>query len=156
MNREDRTGSSDYVELHCHSNFSFQEGASFPHELLARAAQLGYPALALTDHDNLCGAMEFARTARSLGIQPIIGAEVTIKGAAPGEEHHLTLLSETRQGYANLCRLISSSHVFGQRRHPPTRPPYAARTCRGSHRPLRLPAGRSAQAGSRGQDGRSC
>ena len=127
MNKEDK---SAYVELHCHSNFSFQEGASFPHELLARAAELGYPALALTDHDNLCGAMEFARTARSLGIQPIIGAEVTLKGHEAGkgreagkgskadDEHHLTLLAETRQGYANLCRLISSSHVFGQRRHP--------------------------------------
>ncbi len=116
---------SSYVELHCHSNFSFQEGASFPHELLARAAALGYPALALTDHDNLCGAMEFARTARSLGIQPIIGAEATLmgsKGAAPDDEHHLTLLAETRQGYANLCRLISSSHVFGQRRHPQLNP----------------------------------
>ena len=115
MNRE---GNPPYVELHCHSNFSFQEGASFPHELLARAAALGYPALALTDHDNLCGAMEFARTARSLDIHPIIGAEVTLKGSAPDDEPHLTLLAETRQGYANLCRLISSSHVFGQRRHP--------------------------------------
>ena len=67
---EQRGLSAAYVELHCHSNFSFQEGASFPHELLARAAELGYPALALTDHDNLCGAMEFARTARSLGIHP--------------------------------------------------------------------------------------
>ena len=67
-----------YVELHCHSNFSFREGASFSHELLARAVELGYHALALTDHDNLCGAMEFARTARSLGIQPITGVEVTL------------------------------------------------------------------------------
>ena len=134
-----RENCAAYVELHCHSNFSFQEGASFPHELLARAAELGYPALALTDHDNLCGAMEFARTARSLGIHPIIGAEVTLSGSARTgvrgcppdssssnraglasleEEYHLTLLAETRQGYANLCRLISSSHVFGERRHP--------------------------------------
>ena len=77
-----RENCAAYVELHCHSNFSFQEGASFPHELLARAAELGYPALALTDHDNLCGAMEFARTARSLGIHPIIGAEVTLSSSA--------------------------------------------------------------------------
>ncbi|MDP6511000.1 MAG: PHP domain-containing protein, partial [Dehalococcoidia bacterium] len=67
-----------YAELHCHSNFSFQEGASFIHELLPRAVELGYPALALTDHDNLCGAMEFAKAARSLGVQSIIGAEVTL------------------------------------------------------------------------------
>ena len=50
-----------YVELHCHSNYSFREGASFPEELLERAFDLHYPALAITDHDNLCGAMEFAR-----------------------------------------------------------------------------------------------
>ena len=65
----------DYVELHCHSNYSFQEGASFLEELLARAVELGYPALALTDHDNLCGAMEFSRIANSIGVKPITGAE---------------------------------------------------------------------------------
>ena len=51
-----------YVELHCHSNFSFQEGTSFIHELLPRAVELGYPALAITDHDSLCGAMELPST----------------------------------------------------------------------------------------------
>ena len=104
---------SEYVELHCHSSFSFQEGASSVGELLSRAKELGYRALALTDHDNLCGAMEFAKTARSLGIQPIIGCEVTLQGGS-----HLTLLAETREGYANLCRLISAAHVFGDRRAP--------------------------------------
>ena len=102
-----------YVELHCHSNFSFQEGASFPHELLLRAQQLGYSALALTDHDNLTAALDFAHAARSMGIQPIIGAEVTLKGGA-----HLTLLAETQQGYANLSRLLSYAHVGSERRHP--------------------------------------
>ena len=75
-----------YAELHCHSNYSFQEGASSVGELLARAKELGYPALALTDHDNLCGAMEFSRTANSLGIRPITGAEITLKDGS-----HLTL-----------------------------------------------------------------
>ena len=56
-----------YVELHCHSNYSFKEGASSLEELLMRAKELGYPALALTDHDNLCGAMEFSRIANSIG-----------------------------------------------------------------------------------------
>ena len=102
-----------YVELHCHSNYSFQEGASFIHELLPRAVELGYPALALTDHDNLCGAMEFARSAHSLGVQPIIGAEVTLKGG-----HHLTLLAENRQGYSNLCRLLSAARMTTDRREP--------------------------------------
>ena len=102
-----------YVELHCHSNYSFQERASFIHELLPRAVELGYPALALTDHDNLCGAMEFARMARSLDIQPIIGAEVTLAGG-----HHLTLLAETRQGYSNLCKLLSAARITTDRREP--------------------------------------
>ena len=102
-----------YSELHCHSNYSFQEGASFIHELLARAKVLGYPALALTDHDNLCGAMEFARVATSLGIQPITGAEVTLKDGS-----HLTLLAETSKGYSNLCRLITFSRIGGDRRDP--------------------------------------
>jgi error-prone DNA polymerase len=103
----------DYVELHCHSNFSFQEGASSIGELLGRASALGYPALALTDHDNLCGAMEFAKAAHSLGIQPIIGCEVTLQ-----EGRHLTLLAETREGYSNLCRLISAAYIVGDRRAP--------------------------------------
>jgi len=102
-----------YAELHCHSNYSFQEGASSIYELVARAKELGYGALALTDHDNLCGAMEFARAAGGLGIQPITGAEVTLKGGS-----HLTLLAENRKGYGNLCRLISYAHVTGDRKNP--------------------------------------
>ena len=102
-----------YVELHCHSNYSFQEGASFIHELLPHAVELGYSALALTDHDNLCGAMEFAKEARSFGIQPIIGAEVTLKGG-----HHLTLLAETYEGYSNLCQLLSAARITTDRREP--------------------------------------
>ena len=110
-----------YVELHCHSNYSFQEGASFIHELLPHAIEVGYPALALTDHDNLCGAMEFSRTARSLGIQPIIGAEVTLKAG-----HHLTLLAENHQGYSNLCRLLSSARLTTDRREPELAPRFLA------------------------------
>ena len=102
-----------YAELHCHSSYSFQEGASSIGELLARAAELDYRALALTDHDNLCGAMEFARVANSLGIQPITGAEITLKDGS-----HLTLLAETRKGYANLCNLITSSRIGGDRLDP--------------------------------------
>ena len=102
-----------YAELHCHSNYSFQEGASSIHELIPHAVELGYSALALTDHDNLCGAMEYALAARSLGIQPIIGAEVTLVHG-----HHITLLAETRQGYSNLCRLLSIARITTDRREP--------------------------------------
>ena len=67
-----------YVELHMHSAFSFLDGASLPGDLVERGAELGYAALALTDHDGLHGAMEFAQAARGAGIQPITGAELTM------------------------------------------------------------------------------
>lgn len=92
-----------YVELHCHSCYSLREGASTPVELLERAAALGYDALALTDHDGLYGAMEFAREAALRGIHPITGVELTLP-----DGHHLTLLAESARGYANLCRLITA------------------------------------------------
>ena len=95
-----------YVELHCHSGYSFKEGASSLEELTVRAKELGYPALALTDHDNLCGAMEFSRIANSVDLQPITGAEVTLNDGS-----HLTLLAETRRGYSNLCNLITFSRM---------------------------------------------
>ncbi len=110
-----------YTELHCHSNYSFQEGASSLEELLMRARELGYPAMALTDHDNLCGAMQFARIAAGLDIQPITGAEVTLADGS-----HLTLLAETRQGYGNLCRLVTYSRISGRRRDPALDPRHLA------------------------------
>ena len=68
----------DYVELHCHSCFSLLDGAALPEVLAARAANLGMPALALTDHDELGGAVRFAQATRDVGIEGIIGAELTI------------------------------------------------------------------------------
>ena len=106
-----------YVELHCHSNYSFKEGASHVDELLDRAKELGYPALALTDHDNLCGSMHFAEYARSVGIQPINGVEVTLTDGS-----HLTLLAENRAGYGNLCQLLSCSYIEGGRKTPRLNP----------------------------------
>ena len=115
-----------YAELHCHSNYSFQEGASSIDELLSRAEALGYTAMALTDHDNLCGAMQFARTATSLGMKPITGAEVTLKDGS-----HVTLLAETREGYGNLCKLITYSRIAGDRRNPGLDPKYLSSYARG-------------------------
>ncbi len=87
-----------YAELHCHSNYSFQEGASSVEDLLVRARDLGLRALALTDHDNLCGAMHFAQVAKTLEIQSITGVEMTIKGGKDGEDSsHLTFLAETQE-----------------------------------------------------------
>jgi error-prone DNA polymerase len=117
-----------YVELHAHSAYSFLDGASQPEELAARAAELGYEALALTDHDGVYGSLEFAHAAKAFGVRPITGAEVTIgvgsteptksggagfAGAGAGIEGcaHVTLLVETPKGYANLCRLLTEAHA---------------------------------------------
>jgi error-prone DNA polymerase len=99
-----------YVELHAHSAYSFLDGASLPEELAVRAAELGYEALALTDHDGLYGSLEFAHAAKAFGVRPITGAEVTLTGGT-----HVTLLVETTQGYRNLCRLLTAAHA-GTRR----------------------------------------
>ena len=123
---------AEYVELHCHSAFSFLDGASHPEELVVRAAELGYPALALTDHDGVYGSLEFAHAAKHAGVRPITGAEVTLSGAGSTEPPrsggtgfagaeagmrgcHVTLLCESSRGYANLCRIITAAHA-GTRR----------------------------------------
>src|SRR5438309_3143854 len=95
-----------YVELHSHSAYSFLDGASQPEELAARASELGYDALALTDHDGVYGSLEFAHAAKHLGLRAITGAEVTLAGGA-----HVTLLCETQRGYANLCRILTDAHA---------------------------------------------
>ena len=102
-----------YAELHCHSYYSFHDGASSLEEMLLRVKELGYRALAITDHNNLCGAMRFAQVSRSMGMQGIIGAEITLEG-----DYHLTLLAKDRQGYGNLCRLITAAHSTGERNNP--------------------------------------
>jgi error-prone DNA polymerase len=103
---------SRYVELHCHSAYSFLDGASRPEELVLAAAEHGYEALALTDHDGLYGSLEFAHAAREFGVRAITGAEVTL-----GCGSHVTLLVETSVGYANLCRLLTAAHA-GRRLEP--------------------------------------
>src|SRR5260221_211077 len=103
-----------YIELHCHSAFSFLDGASLPEQLALTASQLGYPALALTDHNGLYGSMAFAQESKQLGLQAITGAELTLLDGA-----HVTLLAETAEGYANLCRLITEAHLGRKDRHDP-------------------------------------
>lgn len=102
-----------YVELHCHSHYSLLDGASSPAALLDRAVELGYSALALTDHDGLYGAVAFYLAARERGIRPIIGAEVTL-----ADDSHLVLLARDRRGYANLCALLSQAGLAGSKRRP--------------------------------------
>ena len=103
-----------YAELHCHSAFSFLDGASLPEDLAATAHELGYSALALTDHNGLYGSMAFAQAAKPLGLQAITGAEVTLVDGV-----HLTLLAETPRGYANLCRLLTETHLGRADRRDP-------------------------------------
>src|SRR4051794_5209368 len=101
----------DYVELHCHSAFSFLDGASAPDELVAAALERGHGALALTDHDTVSGSMEFAQSASALGLKAIHGAEVTVRGERGGPERHLTLLVRDARGWRSLCRLLTRAHA---------------------------------------------
>ncbi len=103
-----------YIELHCHSAYSFLDGASLPEQLALTASQLGLPALALTDHHGVYGSMAFAQAAQRLGLQAITGAELTLTDGA-----HVTLLAETPEGYANLCRLITEAHLGRADRRDP-------------------------------------
>ena len=93
---------SAYVELHCHSAFSFLDGASLPEELVDAALERGHTALALTDHDTVSGSMEFAQAARARGLRAIHGAELTLD-----DGRHLTLLVRDARGWSNLCRLLT-------------------------------------------------
>jgi error-prone DNA polymerase len=99
-----------YVELHARSAFSFLEGASLPEDLIHQCAQLKIPAMALIDTDNVSGAPRFYMAAKKLGVRPHMGAEIT---AAAGGRY--TLLVESRTGYQNLCRLISSMKLRSEK-----------------------------------------
>jgi len=106
-----------YAELHCHSYYSFHDGASSLEEMVLYAKDLGYSALAITDHDNLCGAMRFAQICKSVNLHGIMGVELTLRGG-----FHLTLLARDSRGYANLCRLITAAHANGERNKPELTP----------------------------------
>jgi error-prone DNA polymerase len=112
-----------YVELHCHSAFSFLDGASLPDELVAGALELGHETLALTDHNSVSGSMEFAVAARALGLRPIHGAEIDLEPDVERETRHLTLLVEDARGWSNLCRILTRAHAHtrdGRPGAPPT------------------------------------
>ena len=105
-----------YAELHCRSNFSFLVGASHPQELVARAAQLGYTALAITDECSVAGvvrAHEEARRQADAGsaLRLIVGSEFTLEGSAAQPGCRLVLLAHCREGYAQLCELITRARL---------------------------------------------
>jgi len=105
-----------YVELHTASAFSFLQAASSPEALVARAAELGYPALALLDRDGVYGAPRFHKAARAAGLRPLIGAELTMQAAA-GHHWVLPVLVESVHGWRHLCQLISRMKLRAAKGH---------------------------------------
>ncbi|QAU36055.1 error-prone DNA polymerase [Janthinobacterium sp. 17J80-10] len=97
----------DYAELQCASNFSFLRGASHPDELVARAATLGYTALAITDECSLAGVVRAHAEAKRLGLHLVIGSQFTVHHADGSPACRLTVLAQNREGYGNLCELIT-------------------------------------------------
>jgi len=111
---------SDFVHLHLHSQFSLLDGANRLPDVVAAAAEAGMPAMALTDHGNLFGAIEFYNEARRAGIQPILGIEAYTTPGSRLERNpqvkssnHLVLLAKDETGYRNLIKLSSSAYLEG-------------------------------------------
>ncbi|QJR34083.1 DNA polymerase III subunit alpha [Gemmatimonas groenlandica] len=114
---------NQYVELHCHSALSLLDGASLPESLAERAAELGYPALAITDHDEMGGVVRFGTACETLGIGGILGVELTVRMpdiGNPGAERrtHMVLLAETRDGYRNIASLVTRARMDSDRGTP--------------------------------------
>ena len=113
----------NFVHLHVHSDYSLLDGACRIDRLMDRAVELGMPALALTDHGNLYGAIEFYNTAKAKGIKPLIGCELYLVETSRLEKHgrsdegksifHLGLLAKNLPGYQNLLKLVSDAHLRG-------------------------------------------
>ena len=97
----------DFVHLHAHSSYSLLQGAMTPQELVAAADGMGLPAVALTDTNGLYGAVLFSQAARAAGVRPIVGAEVVYGG------EQAVLLAADRQGYANVCRIVTERKLNG-------------------------------------------
>ena len=111
-----------FVHLHCHSHYSLLDGASSIERLVGRTAELGMNALAITDHGNLHGALEFYQAAKAAGINPVIGYEAYIApgsrfqkdaGSQKESSYHLTLLARDRTGFANLLQLATKAFLEG-------------------------------------------
>ncbi|HET7291576.1 MAG TPA: DNA polymerase III subunit alpha [Vicinamibacteria bacterium] len=112
----------DFVHLHLHTEYSLLDGASHIDEVVARAAELGMPAVGITDHGNMFGAIAFHDACRERGLKPLLGCEIYV---APGSRfektgsgreepyHHLTLLATSDEGYHNLVKLVSIGYLEG-------------------------------------------
>ncbi len=128
-----RAGAVPYAELHCHSHFSFLDGATSPEGLAEEAARLGLEALALTDHDGCYGVVRFAEAARAVGLPTVFGAELTLGASRPRagggrqgprpdpDGSHLLVLADGPEGYARLARAISEAQLAGEKGRPRAR-----------------------------------
>lgn len=114
--------SESFVHLHLHTEFSLLDGMIRTKELAARAAELGMPAVAMTDHGNLFGAIEFYQSCKKAGVKAILGCEIYLAPESAAEKKkipnrksatHLTLLAETNEGWENLSKLVSLGHLEG-------------------------------------------
>jgi error-prone DNA polymerase len=104
-----RGTASEFTHLHVASSYSLRFGTATPAALVARAAELGMPALALTDRDGLYGAFKHVQACAEAGIKPILGADLALR--LPQARARVTLLAEGRQGWASLCRLVTAAHA---------------------------------------------
>ena len=111
---------SEFVHLHLHTDYSLLDGACAIDRLVEQAARQRMPAVAVTDHGNLFGAVKFYQAAQARGVKPIIGCEAYITLGSRSERsgnsegiHHLVLLCETQEGYRNLVRLVTAGHLEG-------------------------------------------
>ena len=109
-----------FVHLHNHSEYSLLDGFSRLGDMVNRAQELGQPAIALTDHGNLHGAIEFYQSAKKVGVKPIIGVEAYVADGSLSERNpakrspfHMTLLAQNKAGYQNLLKLVTASHLEG-------------------------------------------
>jgi len=111
----------DFAHLHVHTHFSLLDGLSKIDDLVLRAKELGLKALAITDHGNMYGAVEFYEKCKKVGIKPIIGCELYVaprslhqkEGNIDSKNYHLTALCKNEVGYKNLIKLVSISHIEG-------------------------------------------
>ncbi|MEE8484589.1 MAG: PHP domain-containing protein, partial [Nitrospinota bacterium] len=115
---------TDFVHLHLHSEYSLLDGAIRFSELLKKAEVFGMPAVAVTDHGNLFGALDFHRKGFDTPVKPILGCEVYVapksrfdrtSGGTDTDDvsHHLVLLVKNLKGYRNLCKMVSASYTEG-------------------------------------------